>query len=412
MITDSLGQLAYDVVEHLSVRIGPRPAGSESEGRALDHIEAELRQSCDRVVRIPVKGIPAEFPRKILLLVGMLSLVYVVNQLLDAPQAMVIYLVAFYALPKLISAARKSRATTSERESANIIGHQSAARERCGTIILCAHIDTARATRVPGNQWPKIHQLLMRLWLPFVLSMTAVAALRWLDARVAFAPIVIWQAMRALGLAFSGFLLVFEAFYMYISRSESFSPGANDNASGVGVVLALARHFHNDPLAHLDVNHALFTAEELGLVGSERFAKVTELQRNRTYVINLDMVGTGKELCYVRGSGLLPPRLTDRELNSLLREAHPAIQGHYYFMGDSDFSSFVAQGFRTASLCAKGGAFGEPGYHTDRDTIDYIHLAALQLAADTVRKAVRLLDERLGSQVPSDQSPAGNGLSA
>jgi hypothetical protein len=403
MTTDSLGQLAYDVVEHLSVRIGPRRAGSQSEARALDYVEAELRQSCDCVRRIPVKGIPAEFPRKILLLVGMLSLVYTVNQLLDAPQAMVIYLVAFYALPKLISATRKSAATTSERESANIIGHQSSARERCGTIILCAHIDTARATRVPGERWPKIHQLLMRLWLPFVVSMTAVAVLRWLDARVALAPITLWQAIRALGLAFSGFLLVFESFYMYISRSEAFSPGANDNASGVGVVLALARHLRDDPLAHLDVKCALFTAEELGLIGSERFAKETDLQKNSTYVINLDMVGTGKELCYVRGSGLLPPRMTDRELNSLLRESHPAITRHYYFMGDSDFGSFSAQGFRTASLCAKGGAFGEPGYHTDRDTIDNISLSALQLAADTVHKAVRLLDERLGLLVPGVQ---------
>ena len=60
---------------------------------------------------------------------------------------------------------------------------------------------------------------------------------------------------------------------------------------------------------------------------------------------------------------------------------------------------------------AMGGAFGEPEYHTDRDTIDNISLTALQLAAHTVLKAVRLLDERLGSQVASDQSPGGGGPS-
>ena len=69
-------------------------------------------------------------------------------------------------------------------------------------------------------------------------------------------------------------------------------------------------------------------------------------------MMNLDMVGAGKQLCYVRGSGLIPPRLTDRELNALFTEAYPAIKSHYYFMGNSDFASFAARGFRTCDAVA------------------------------------------------------------
>ncbi|HIC93480.1 MAG TPA: M28 family peptidase [Anaerolineae bacterium] len=50
-----------------------------------------------------------------------------------------------------------------------------------------------------------------------------------------------------------------------------------------------------------DFPSALFTAEELGLVGSERFAKKWPLDRRSTYAVNLDMVGCGRTLYYVRG---------------------------------------------------------------------------------------------------------------
>lgn len=395
MTSDNLGQQAYHVVEELAVRIGPRPAGSEGERRALDYVADELSKTCQQVHRIPVKGIPGQFPTRILMLVGIILLVYSVYWLVESPTSMLIYLVAFFAVPKVIFGARKRVSATSERESENILGSMLAGQKTRGSVVLCAHLDSAKANRVPGELWPRINRLLMRVWMPFVFAMAGAAALRWLDMRLTLAPLIAWQIIRAIGLALSAFLLIFELFYMYISRGDAFSPGANDNASGVGVVLALARHLHGAPPAHLDVHYVLFTAEEVGLIGSERFAKETGWQKESTYVINLDMVGAGKQLCYVRGSGLIPPRLTDSELNALFKQVHPAIQTHYYFMGNSDFASFAAKGFRTASLCTKGDSKGELVYHTERDTLDHIDAESLQITADTVRKAIRLLDERI-----------------
>jgi len=232
--------------------------------------------------------------------------------------------------------------------------------------------------------------------VPFVFLMAGVATLRWLDMRLAFAPLIVWQAIRAIGLAFTAFALVFQLFYMYVSRGEVYSPGANDNASGVGVVLALAEHLHQAPPAYLDMHYVLFTAEETGLIGSEQFVKGTELNKENTYVINLDMVGAGRRLCYVRGSGLLPPRFTAGQLNALLREAHPSIEPHYYLVGNSDFASFLAKGFRATSLTTKGDARAETVFHTDRDTINYIDVESLQLTANVVSKTINLLDEREG----------------
>jgi Zn-dependent M28 family amino/carboxypeptidase len=50
------------------------------------------------------------------------------------------------------------------------------------------------------------------------------------------------------------------------------SPGANDNASGAAVVLALARYLHDAPSRTAPVTVVLFDQEEIGLVGSRAFA--------------------------------------------------------------------------------------------------------------------------------------------
>ena len=395
-MSNDLGRRAYRVIEHLSVNIGPRPACSEGERRALDYIESELGRVCHQVRRTPVNGIPGQLPTKLLLLVFLCCLTYCVYWFVQAPRSMLIFVTASFALPKVISAIRKRGSAKAERASENVVGNQPAAGGACGTLVLCAHLDSAKANRVPGHLWLKMHRLFMRLLMPFVLIMCGLAALRWVDLRVYFAPPIVWQVARAVGVALSALFLAFESFYAYISRSDAYSPGANDNASGVGVVLTLARHFCEHPPDHLNMQYVLFTAEELGLVGSEAFVKGTDLSKADTWVINVDMVGTGKQLCYVRGSGLLPPRLTDVRLNELLKEAHPDIKRHYYFRGNSDFSSFVAKGFRAASLCTKGDPQARIVFHTERDTIEYVDEESLQITAEAIHQIVRLMGERIG----------------
>jgi hypothetical protein len=54
------------------------------------------------------------------------------------------------------------------------------------------------------------------------------------------------------------------------------SPGANDNASGVAVVLAVARYLRDVPCRTANVTVALFDQEETGLSGSLAFAQTLD----------------------------------------------------------------------------------------------------------------------------------------
>ena len=395
MLGNSLGGQAYGVVEALSERIGPRPAGSAEEKRAIDYVSLKLEDVCDQVRQLPVTGIPSAFPPHILLLAGAASLAYCVSELVESPWSMFVFLGAFAVVPRAVSIIRQRASADSDRSSTNVQGVQRASGQPEATVVLCAHVDSARAARVPGDAWTRLQRLLVNSMLPFAVAMSAVAGLRWLDMYWPFAPSRVWPALRVIALVPAVGFVLFEVFYSYVSRGSAFSPGANDNASGVGAVVALAKRFREAPPAHLQMQYLLFTGEESGMVGSRRFVKEADLDKSRTFVINLDMVGSGKQICYVRGAQLLPPRFTDRGLNALLREANPAIRAHYYWMGNSDFDSFLARGFRATSLCVRGDARSEEVYHTERDTLDRVSADTLQMVAETAERTVRLLDEQV-----------------
>ncbi|MFM2061692.1 MAG: hypothetical protein RLZZ507_1362 [Cyanobacteriota bacterium] len=83
------------------------------------------------------------------------------------------------------------------------------------------------------------------------------------------------------------------------------SPGADDNASGVAVVLEIARLFANYPTPKT-LQLAFFDKEEAGLLGSQAFVKQAKRLQNIRGVIVMDMVGYA---CYTAGCQQYPSGL-------------------------------------------------------------------------------------------------------
>ncbi|MCH8318473.1 MAG: M20/M25/M40 family metallo-hydrolase [Bacteroidetes bacterium] len=93
--------------------------------------------------------------------------------------------------------------------------------------------------------------------------------------------------------------LVFSAHYDHLGMmgNEVYFPGANDNASGVAMLLELARHYAmpgNEP--HYSIVFIAFGGEEAGLAGSKYYTQnpLFPLRRIK-FLINLDLMGTGQE---------------------------------------------------------------------------------------------------------------------
>jgi hypothetical protein len=94
--------------------------------------------------------------------------------------------------------------------------------------------------------------------------------------------------------------------------------GADDNASGVATLLKLTRMLQEWPEAKDNYLIILFSGEEIGLLGSNFFAKNPTLDLDQVaYMINLDMVGRLREdkTLSVSGTGTTP--VWPQMLNSL-----------------------------------------------------------------------------------------------
>ena len=72
-------------------------------------------------------------------------------------------------------------------------------------------------------------------------------------------------------------------------------PGANDNASGIALMLALAKKIQDKPLPY-SVLFVAFGAEEVGLAGSRYFAQnpLVGLEKIK-FLLNFDMVGSAEQ---------------------------------------------------------------------------------------------------------------------
>lgn len=91
--------------------------------------------------------------------------------------------------------------------------------------------------------------------------------------------------------------IVFTAHYDHLGAmgANTYFPGANDNASGVSMVLNLMRYYKKNPSKY-SVAFILFSGEEAGLLGSKYFSEHPTFPINKIkFLTNLDLLGTGDD---------------------------------------------------------------------------------------------------------------------
>lgn len=171
--------------------------------------------------------------------------------------------------------------------------------------------------------------------------------------------------------------------------------GADDNASGTAALLALARAFGRGPPPERTLVFVAFTAEEVGLVGSDHYAENPVIPFDDTVaMLNLDMVGRlAADLVTVYGVETSPvwPRLVPRAAEPLGLRLQLVKDG----LGPSDHTSFSARG--VPALLFFTGVHDE--YHTpDDDRVDaegiarvaqLVHRVAWSLANSPARPPAR-----------------------
>ncbi|MFK7906620.1 MAG: M28 family metallopeptidase [Chitinophagales bacterium] len=123
-------------------------------------------------------------------------------------------------------------------------------------------------------------------------------------------------------------MYVFTAHYDHLGRlgAEQYIPGANDNASGVAMLLNLAKHYSENPPEH-SIAFIAFGAEELGLIGSKHFVEnpLFPLEEIK-FLVNLDIVGTGDEGITVVNANEFPDAFARMEAANEKKDYLPQIK--------------------------------------------------------------------------------------
>ena len=165
--------------------------------------------------------------------------------------------------------------------------------------------------------------------------------------------------------------------------------GLMTNASGAAVVLETARCMKAMGIKpKRTVIFALWTGEELGLVGSKYFNKHPLFPLERTIInINLDMVGQGKGKIKVYGSSYFP-EIWEHLMGMLPEKTKESIIPIGYSPGGSDHTSFLDKGIPAFLVQSEGPHFK---IHRSQDRIEYIDLEALKTTGEFVLGAVKVL---------------------
>ncbi len=263
------------------------------------------------------------------------------------------------------------------------------------TVVLVAHHDAAHAGLVYHPAIPEL----------------AFGRAPWLIDRVdtsppLFAPVVAIPALLAGGAATGNRGLVKTGMALAAGSaavladigSRETVTGANDNATGVAVLVAIARALAQQPTQRVRVM-LVSTSEEALCEGMQVFARrhFAQLPRESTFFVSVDTVGS-PHLLVLRGEGMVrmreyPPRALAL-LDELAAELGIRLFPNLRLRNATDGIYPLAAGYECASLCSCTDLKQPANYHWPTDTPDNVDYGTVGDAVRLTESLVRRLDER------------------
>jgi len=289
-------QAVRDDVMHLTQEVGPRGAATDNERRASRYIRKRMSNVLDTVTREEFatiqtsawleSGFHAEF-----IIVYLVSLLW--------PLAAFVYgtVILFLYIAEATGVALLSRLMRQER-SQNVIGRL---RNPYATrrIVVFAHYDSPRRHILVRPDTPAGTAV---YWLRFMFMVTVVAGAAY--AAIGAGPQWLIDTVLAVRTIAAANLLVFVLVRLYQESRTSYVVGADDNASGVAVMLHLAERFAAARPNRTDMWFIATGSGHAACGGMHRIVEQHMFDPKKTLLINVERVGHGVP-AYVTREGVL-----------------------------------------------------------------------------------------------------------
>ncbi|KAG0269217.1 hypothetical protein DFQ27_004457 [Actinomortierella ambigua] len=174
------------------------------------------------------------------------------------------------------------------------------------------------------------------------------------------------------------------------SRGSFFNPrapGANDDGSGTGMLLAVARAIHEHKVTfERTVIIAAFSGEEQGLLGSAAYARLLRTQGAKVVtMLQGDMLAyqmPGEPIQTAFPLRHHTPELTDLLVN-VTQMYVPETKVGFTGACCSDHQSFFENGYPATAFFERNGPIADPKYHNSADLVYRAGYSFEELAANT-----------------------------
>jgi hypothetical protein len=393
-VTAGAAPVLAEVVEELAGF--ERRAGSEGEHRAAEWIARRLRAGgCEAdVENADFKAGYAGLMRGLSLAGSAAGIATLAARTLRPPAAAVAALAGAAIIDDISNGPRLARGLIQRREPTwNVVG-TAGDPEAARTLVLLAHHDAAPTGVIFNDR--------VQSWVgerfPGLIERTNTAVPIWwgpLASHGLIAAGAVTQRRWLAGLGLFGTALSVAAFHD-IARSPV-TPGANDNLSGVAVLVGLAERLRAEPVEGLRVLLVSCGAEEVIQGGIHSFARMhfPRLATDRTWFLNLETVGS-PQLIMLEGEG--PVVMEDyhdsgfRDLVMRCAErAGASLKRGFRARSSTDAVIPSRYGYPTATLSSVNRHKALSNYHLMSDTPENLDYGTITEALDVAEALARSL---------------------
>ncbi len=196
--------------------------------------------------------------------------------------------------------------------SQNVIAALPPSGEVLRRVVLIGHLDSHRAVFWFAHD---LTLIIFALLQPVALYGALAAPLLYALSVIVNLPLLGWLGVGLAALHFIAWLTG------VIADTAPFSPGANDNASAIGSLLALAERLREDSLQNTEVWLAFTGCEESGCEGIQAFIAEYGEKLADALFLNFEMVGIGERLIYIQTEGMMRTTRIAKDVEEFVLEA-------------------------------------------------------------------------------------------
>lgn len=380
-------------VKHLAVDIGPRGSATPAERRAADYAATVLEQAGLAPSTEPFTSTVSGWrPFAVAALIALLAtlLFQWAGRTTALLLGLLLLVTTLSVFLEMYFRPNPLRLLIGKGRSQNVWARVPATSRPLRRLLLVAHLDTHRTPWVftsPGRL--RFFKLMTTLGVAaFALSALLFLAYGALAAQWLRYAALVLTPVHALVLALT-----------WQPDTTPYTAGANDNASGVGVLLSLAQRLARQPLANTELWLLASGCEEVGSVGVQAFVKRHASDLRGALGISIDNVGgRGAGVCYTSVEGMVFPLKPSPLLHGLaeeIRAEHPKLNAYSlpYTTLHTDATCLMANGIASLSFVGLTPSGQIPHWHQASDVLDNVDPVTVQSTERFIWRLLRKVDE-------------------